>query len=63
MMRFNQDTRPLIAVTSGSVVGPDTRFEAPFLAIKRSHILAVQPIDHDEAPELAAVSESSETDG
>ena len=63
LLRFNQDTHPFIAVTSASVVGPDTRFEAPFLAIKRSHILAVQPIDHDEAPELAGVSESSETDG
>ena len=63
MMRFNQDTHPFIAVTSGSVVGPDKQFEASFLAIKRSHIMAVQPIDHDEAPELAGVSESSETGG
>ena len=50
LLRFNQDTHPFIAVTSASVVGPDTRFEAPFLAIKRSHILAVQPIDR-EPPE------------
>ena len=63
LLRFNQDTHPFIAVTSASVVGPDRQFEAPFLAIKRSHILAVQPMDHDEAPELAGVSESSETDG
>ncbi len=62
LLRFNQDTHPFIAVTSATVVGPDTRFEASFLAIKRSHILAVQPLDQ-EAPELAAVSESSETDG
>ena len=63
LLRFNQDTHPFIAVTSASVVGPNRQFEAPFLAIKRSHILAVQPMDHDEAPELAGVSESSETDG
>ena len=62
LLRFNQDTHPFIALTSVSVVGPDTRFEASFLALKRSHILAVQPMDH-EAPELVAVSESSETDG
>ena len=61
LLRFNQDTHPFIAVTSASVVGPDTRFKAPFLAIKRSHILAVQPIDQDEAPELVAVGESNET--
>ena len=62
LLRFNQDTHPFIAVTSASVVGPNTQFEAPFLAVKRSHVLAVQPLDQ-EAPELAAVSESSETDG
>ena len=62
LLRFNQDTHQFIAVTSTSVVGPDTQSESPFLAVKRSHILAVQPLDQ-EAPELAAVGESSETDG
>ena len=51
LLRFNQDTHPFIALTEGSVVGPDTQFEAPFLAVKRSHVLAVQPIEH-QAPEL-----------
>ena len=51
LLRFNQDTHPFIALTAGSVVGTDTQFEAPFLAIKRSHVLAVQPMEH-QAPEL-----------
>ncbi len=51
LLRFNQDTHPFIALTEGSVVGPDTQFEAPFLAVKRSHVLAVQPMEH-QAPEL-----------
>ena len=62
LMRFNQDTHPFIALTSASIVGPDTQFASPFLAVNRSHILAVQPTDPD-APELVAVSESSETVG
>ena len=51
LLRFNQDTHPFIALTAGSVVGPDTQFEAPFLAVRRSHVLAVQPMEH-QAPEL-----------
>ncbi len=62
LLRVNRDTHPFIALTSTSVVGPDTQFESPFLAVKRSHILAVQPLDQ-AAPQLAAVSESSEADG
>jgi len=62
LQRLNQDAHLFIAVTSGSAVGPDTQFETPFLAVRRSHILAVQPKDR-EAPELATVSESSETNG
>ena len=50
LLRFNQDTHPFIALTSGSVVGSDRQFTALFLAIKRSHILAVQPLDR-EPPE------------
>ena len=62
LLRFNQDIHPFIALTSVSVVGADKQFASSFLAVKRSHILAVQPRDH-QAPELAAVSESSETEG
>ncbi len=61
LLRFNQDAFSFIALTSASVVGPDKQFEASFLAVRRSHILAVQPIEH-QAPELATVSESSETE-
>ncbi len=62
LLRFNQDTHPFIALTSASVVGPDTRFASPFLTVRRSHILAVYPMG-DQAPELADASESSERDG
>ncbi len=61
LLRFNQDTHPFIALTSASVVGPDTEFAWPFLAVKTSQVLAAQPLEH-EAADLAAVSESSETD-
>ena len=61
LLRFNQGTHPFIALTSASVVGPDTEFAWPFLAVKTSQVLAAQPLEH-EAADLAAVSESSETD-
>ncbi len=62
LLRFNQDTHPFIALTSVSVIGPDTRFASPFLAVRRSHVLAVYPMG-DQASELAAASESKERDG
>ncbi len=62
LLRFNLDTHPFIALTSVSVVGPDTQFAWPFLAVRTSHVLAAQPMDH-QGPDLVAVSESSEADG
>lgn len=47
--RLNQNNHPFFALSAVSVVGPDTQFAAPFLAIKRSEVIALQVVDTDHA--------------
>jgi hypothetical protein len=48
LTRLNRDKYPFIALTSTSVVGPDSEFAAPFLAVNRTHIMAAQEILEDD---------------
>ena len=47
--RLNQNNHPFFALSAVSVVGPDTQFAAPFLAIKRSEVIALQAVDTHHA--------------
>ena len=55
MARLNQDVHAFFALSSVSVLGPNVQFAAPFLAIKRSKVLAFQAVgieaENDEAVE------------
>lgn len=44
LTRLNRDKYPFIALTSASVVGPDSELAAPFLAVNRTHIMAAQEL-------------------
>jgi hypothetical protein len=57
--RLNQDRHAFFALSSVSVAGPDVRFAAPFLAIKRSEVIAVQAIGHEAELDRAVESEFS----
>jgi hypothetical protein len=48
MTRLNQLRHPFIAMTSASVMGPDSQFAAPFLAVNRYNISAAQEIVAEE---------------
>lgn len=48
LTRLNRDKYPFIALTSASVIGPDSEIAAPFLAVNRSHILAAQEIRQED---------------
>jgi hypothetical protein len=48
LTRLNRDKYPFIALTSASVIGPESEIAAPFLAVNRSHIMAAQEIRQDE---------------
>lgn len=56
LTRLNRDKYPFIALTSASVVGPDSELAAPFLAVNRTHIMAAQEL-LDEETDLPAPGE------
>ena len=45
--RLNQDRHTFFALSAVSVMGPDAQFAAPFLAIKRSEVIAIQGVEND----------------
>jgi hypothetical protein len=57
--RLNQDRHPFFALTAVSVMGPHAQFAAPFLAIKRSEVIALQAARADAALEESAAVEVS----
>ncbi len=48
LKRLHQDSRPFLALTRASVSRQGANFEAPFLAINRTHILAAQELQPAE---------------
>ena len=46
LIRLKQDRHAFMAVTSASVVGPDTAFASSFLAVNRAHVLAAQELEY-----------------
>lgn len=48
MNRLNQPGHAFIALTSVSVIGPETELARPFLAVNREKILAAEEIRHEE---------------
>lgn len=46
LIRLKQDRHAFLAVTSASVVGPDTAFASSFLAVNRAHVLAAQELEY-----------------
>ena len=61
--RLNNDRHPFFALSSASILGPDTQFSAAFLAVKRDKVLALQSVademltgDQFRAEETSAVS-------
>lgn len=59
--RLNQDRQAFFALSAVSVMGLDVQFAAPFLAIKRSEVIAVQAIGTDAALDRAVELEMSTT--
>ena len=55
--RLNQNSHPFFALSAVSVIGPDTQFAAPFLAIKRSEVIALQAVGTSHALDDAVESE------
>jgi len=51
MARLNQQAHSFIAVTSASVIGPETELAVPFLAVNREHIIAAEEIRDEETGE------------
>ena len=67
MARFNQQSHAFIAVTSASVVGPETELALPFLAVNREHIIAAEEMPREEPlaeeePALAVAFEVLDSD-
>jgi len=58
LTRLNRDKYSFIALTSASVVGPDSELAAPFMAVNRTHITAAQEL-LDEESELPAPGEEA----
>jgi hypothetical protein len=58
LTRLNRDKYSFIALTSASVVGPDSEFAAPFLAVNRDHIMAAQELLEEEQEPLAYPEET-----
>jgi len=56
MARFNQQSHAFIAVTSASVVGPETELAVPFLAVNREHIIAAEEMGGEEPVEGEAAA-------
>jgi hypothetical protein len=59
LTRLNRDKYPFIALTSASVVGPDSEFAAPFLAVNRDHIMAAQELLDEEQEQTANHEDAS----
>lgn len=57
--RLNQDRHEFLALSAVSVVGPRHQFAAPFLAVKRSEVVALQAIGHEVALEDMDPAEAS----
>jgi hypothetical protein len=55
--RLNQNTHPFFALSSVSVIGPETQFAAPFLAVKRSEVIALQAVGNSHALDEALEAE------
>jgi hypothetical protein len=51
LTRLNRDKYPFIALTSASVIGPDSEFAAPFLAVNLMHVMAAQEIIEESLEE------------
>ncbi len=56
MKRLEHGEHPFIALTTVLLTGPDGQSTAPFLAVNRTQISAVQEVDLEEGEEPAAVS-------
>ena len=56
MKRLEHGEHPFISLTTVLVTSPDGQSTAPFLAVNRTHILAVQEVDLQEGEEPDAVS-------
>jgi hypothetical protein len=59
LTRLNREKYPFIALTSASVMGPDSEIAAPFLAVNRTHIMAAQEIRQDEVEPEALLEEAA----
>jgi len=59
--RLNQDPHAFFALSSASVMGPDSQFAAAFLAVKRSEVIAVQAIEIDATLDASAEPEMTTT--
>lgn len=57
--RLNQSTRPFVALTSASVIGPDEQLAATFIAVNRSRIVAAQELAEEDADQTVAGEEAS----
>lgn len=61
MDRLNQDRHEFFALSSVSVVGPELQFAAPFLAVRRSQVIATQAIDENTSLESEVEREMATT--
>jgi hypothetical protein len=59
LTRLNRDKYPFMALTSASVIGPDSELAAPFLAVNRSHVMAAQDMGQEEEEPAAILEEAS----
>ena len=56
MKRLEHGEHPFISLTTVLLTGPDGQSTAPFLAVNRAHISAVQQVDLEEGADPDAVS-------
>jgi len=59
-VRLDQHSHAFIALTSASVLGPQTEIAAPFLAVNRELILAAEEIVHEDQEESEPERDASE---
>jgi hypothetical protein len=59
MKRLNQGGHPFLPLTSVTVIGTDTQFESPFLAVNRQHIVAAQATLADGRSDAAPAEDGS----
>ena len=57
--RLNQDRHAFFALSAVSVMGPDAQFAAPFLAINRSEVIAIQTVRNDTLLDKSVDAESA----